>query len=233
MRQWIWDTFFANRASAWTAAATVVLMIFSGLLWLVNQKANETNVATQRAFITFSGPGYAKDVNGKALRGVNVYYGMSNSGTTPAKGAVSQWNLSLGPAVPDSSINFDNLPQAGRITFVLGPKGAIQMKPVYLSVEDMDAVSQGKEHLFFWGWTTYRDIFSSTPKRLSEFCTELDSIVWTKPDHTDASTDISTVNPPAQHTIAMTRTARTTASVFNKPTLIRTSGRQTAHKQRL
>jgi hypothetical protein len=70
------------------------------------------------------------------------------------------------------------------------------MTPIQISSEDLEKVAEGKKHLFVWGWTTYRDIFTGTPKRLSEFCTEVVSITWTKPDHTDAASDINTVNPP-------------------------------------
>lgn len=180
----------------WTTIFTGFLVVFSGLLYEVSHKANETSIVSQRAFVNFSGPAYAKDTQGKILNGVNIYYGITNSGTTPAKNAVSQWNFSLGPIVPDRSTDFEGLPQSERISFVLGPKAFIQLKPVHLSVQDLEAVGQGKEHLFFWGWTTYHDIFPGTPMRLSEFCTEIDSLVWTNSEHTNASTDLNTVNPP-------------------------------------
>src|ERR1700688_1459739 len=181
---WIWRTFFVNRAVAWTALSTVVLGIFSGLLWRVNDKANETSIATQRPFVNFSGPGFAKIINGKKLKGVNVFYVMQNSGTTPARTGVSEWNLSLGPTIPQKGLDFDKLPQSERLSIVLGPKANFQMTPIGISVEDLEAVGEGKKHLFFWGWTTYRDIFSGTPERLSEFCTDIVSITWAKADHT-------------------------------------------------
>lgn len=196
MRKWFWNTFFANRAPAWTASATLVLMVFSGLLWKVSDKANETSTVTQRAFVNFSGPGLEKDVDGKNLKGIRVFYSMQNSGTTPARAGVSQWNMSLGPTVPQKGVDFDSLPQAERLPVVLGPKAFFQLKPIYISIEDLEMVAGGKKHLFFWGWTTYRDIFSGTPERLSEFCTEIVSVTWTKADHTDASGEINTVSPP-------------------------------------
>ena len=175
--KWFWNTFFVGKAAAWTALSTVVLMVFSGLLWRVNDKANETSVATQRAFISFSGPAFAKDTEGKKLNGIKVYYGMANSGTTPVRDGVSEWNISLGPTTAEKGLDFDRLPQDQRYSFVLGPKGGFQMAPISISSEDLEAVAKGEKHLFFWGWTTYRDIFDGTLTSPS-FCTTVSEKVY-------------------------------------------------------
>jgi hypothetical protein len=196
LMKWFWNTFFAGRAPAWTAISTVVLMFFSGLLWKVSDKANETSIVTQRAFISFSGPVLAKNTDGKKLKGINVFYVMSNSGTTPARAGISQWNLSLGPTVAQKGLDFDTLSQTERLSFVLGPKVLFQLKPISIPIQDLEMIGEGKRHLFFWGWTTYRDIFPGTPQRLTEFCTEIDSLMWSKVDHTDATVEINTSSPP-------------------------------------
>jgi len=126
----------------WTCIFTGVLMVFSGLLWKVNDKANDTSIATQRAFVTFSGPLLVKDIQGRKLKGINVYYGMSNSGTTPASAATLEWNMSLGPTSPQKGVDFDTLPQNERMPLVLGPKVGFQMKPVYLSIEELEMVAE-------------------------------------------------------------------------------------------
>jgi hypothetical protein len=193
---WLWNTFFANRAPVWTAAATVVLVVFSGLLWKVSDRTNETSITSQRAFISFSGPYIVADVKDKKMKGTNVYWVMANSGTTPADGVVIESNMSLGQAVPEKGIDFDGLPQTERQKLVLGPKGSYQFKPLYLSIEDWDAIANAKEHLFFWGWVTYHDIFNGTPERLSEFCTDITKVNWNKEDHSDPTGGINTINPP-------------------------------------
>jgi hypothetical protein len=166
------------------------------LLWKVSDKANDTSIATQRAFVSFTGPLLVKDIQGRKLKGINVYYAMTNSGTTPASIGILEWNMSLGPTIPQAGVDFDTLSQNERMPLVLGPKAAFQMKPVYLSVEDLETVAESKKHLFFWGWITYRDIFSDTPERLSEFCTDIASATWTRPNHTDPSADFKTDSPP-------------------------------------
>lgn len=183
-------------SGAWTAIFTGILVLFTALLWRVNDRATETSVAAQRAFISSTGPGIIKDVQGPKWKGVKVYYLWGNSGTTPAKDAVSEWNMSLGSTIPTKGLNFDNLPQNERLSFVMGPKSNFQMVPVYLSTEELEMVADGKKRLFFWGWVTYRDIFSATPIHLSEFCTDITSAVWTTPNHTALTTDWNTVSPP-------------------------------------
>lgn len=190
------DRYFFEKTGAWTAAFTFVLVVFSGLLAWVSYKANETSIISQRAFITFSGPVFIVDIADKKMKGTNVYYAMSNSGTTPANNVTLEWNLSLGQSVPDKNVDFDSLSQNERQKLVLGPKANYQVKPTYLTVEDWEKVSDGKEHLFLWGWVTYSDIFDGTPMRLSEFCTDVTKATWSSNKHTTPGVMINTVNPP-------------------------------------
>lgn len=191
----IWNTFFANKAPAWTATATIVMMIFSGLLWKANSRANDAAIMSQRAFITFTGPGMVPNTQDKKFLGTNAYWGMTNSGTTPADRVVFEWNLSLGSATPQESTDFDSLPQNERERGVLGPRASYQFKPIYISQQDWEDVVAGRKHLFFWGWATYHDIFKGTPERLSEFCTDVSSAVWATPDHTATNAQVNMVTP--------------------------------------
>jgi hypothetical protein len=192
--------YFIGKAGAWTALFTCVLTVFTGLLYLVNNQANRTAIESQRAFINFSGAQFQPDVDPKTkqLRGTRVYWNMTNNGTTPANTVEIEWNLSLGSVAPDKNTDFDSLPQTERQRLVLGPKASYIFKPVYLSMEDWENVADGKEHLFFWGWAVYKDIFDRTPVRLSEFCTDVTNVTWSNPSlkHTDINNPLSTVNPP-------------------------------------
>lgn len=196
--KWLWNTFFANRAPAWTAFSTVVLMVFSGLLWKVSDRANETSIVTQRAFLTNSGILPVKVINNQRLAGVNFFVVVGNSGTTPAKDAIEQSTVSIGQPIPQRGLDFDSLPQSERLVYVLGPKATMQMTPMFVSVSDLEAAEQGKKHIFFWGWTTYHDIFNGTPTRLSEFCVQITSVAWSKPDHSSPLTDVNFGSPPCQ-----------------------------------
>jgi hypothetical protein len=60
-----------------------------------------------------------------------------------------------------------------------------------IPVEDFDLARQGKGHVYVWGWMTYRDIFfPESPQHLIEFCSELYSVSFSKPDIHDVSNDI-------------------------------------------
>lgn len=194
--RWIWNSFFANKAPAWSAAATIVMMIFSGLLWQANRRSNDADVMSQRAFINFVGPGMSPDIRNKTFVGTNVTWSISNSGTTPANNLTFEWNLSLGSISPDKNTDFDSLPQTERNRIVLGPKAVYQFKPVYISQQDWEDVTAGRKHIFFWGWVTYYDIFKKTPERLSEFCTDVTSAVWATADHTGPTALVNLVTPP-------------------------------------
>jgi hypothetical protein len=124
---------FSKRVAIFTLIFNFLLVIFSGLLWKVSRDANDTNVATQRASISSSGPAIAKIANtdGKTLKGVTFFYSLVNSGTTPARTAVAESNVRLGRATPQRGVNFDDLPQAERLSFVLGPKGLMQLAPIF------------------------------------------------------------------------------------------------------
>jgi hypothetical protein len=193
--KWFWNTFFANRAAAWTALATVALTIFSGLLWKVSDRANETSIISQRAFLTNNGPAIIKIADGPKLKGLNFVFAVSNSGTTPAKNAISEQDVAFWRTGPQKGFNFEDLPQVEKVTFVLGPKASFQLNPMFVSIEQLESVAQGK-YIIFWGWFTYRDIFNNTPLRLSEFCLEINNVTWAKTDHTDASGDVFLVYPP-------------------------------------
>jgi hypothetical protein len=193
---WFWNTFFARRAAAWTALSTVVMTVFSCLLWRVSDKANETTVVAQRAFLTISSVYPQKIIQNQKVVGVNFFAAINNSGETPAKDGAEQFNYSVGQSLPQKGTDFEGLPHNEKLVFVLGPKAGMQLAPISISMEDLEAAEQGKKHIFFWGWTTYHDIFSGTPIRLSEFCVQLTSVSFTNPDHSLVTTDVNFVNPP-------------------------------------
>lgn len=192
---WIWNTFFANRAAAWTALSTIVLCVFSGLLYKVSEQANETSVVSQRAFLSPSGPGYGPVVEGKKLKGFNFFYTIGNSGTTPAKAVTLEIAKASIGISPQKGFTFDDLPQTEKISLVIGPKGNFQATPIFVSVDELETISQGKR-VVIWGWMTYRDIFPQTPVRLSEFCIEINSVTWPRPSHTDPSGKVEMAWPP-------------------------------------
>src|SRR5271157_1624789 len=196
----IYTEVFVGTASAWTALFTCVLMVFSGLLWKVGKEANQTSMATQRAFITSTGLSSAvckvPDNDGKKVAGYSFSTGWGNSGTTPTKTATYQNNVTIGRVSPTIGFDFDTLPQSEKKDFVFGPKQGLGIAATAISLNDMNAAGEGKVHIFFWGWAVYRDIFTDTPPHLTEYCIEVTDPKWTKPDHADITGDVVIQTPP-------------------------------------
>lgn len=65
----IYNFLFVGKAPVWTALATVMMMVFSGLLLRVTNIANQISVSTQRAVLSPNGPSIIKQnaPDGKSL----------------------------------------------------------------------------------------------------------------------------------------------------------------------
>lgn len=135
---------------------------------------------------------------GNLFKGVNIGYFWANAGTMPARDGKAQFNIYIGDAHPVTGLDFSKLPQSRVLEFVLGPKNAIQLETHFVGLEDLDNVTDGKTHMFFWGWAIYHDGFPDTPLRLSEFCADITGITWTKTPHSDPTTDLTVQNPPCE-----------------------------------
>ena len=196
------QTHWYTSSGGWTAIFTAVLCLFTFFLWRVSDAANGLNAANQRAMVNFNGPGVGKTLSpdGKTVAAYQVLYAWSNSGRSPAKSAISQYNASLSDLRPDRSLDFDSLPTRETLPLIVGPGTVFQLPPVVLTVSDLEDVSTGKKHLFFWGWITYKDGIPDSPTRLTEFCTDVTSINWGSGDHNSLSNNPTLNTPPcAQH----------------------------------
>jgi len=188
-------------AAHWTAAFTGVLCLFTALLAYVSFEANRLNAANQRAIVNFNGPMFGKKMmpDGKKVKSYLVYYGWSNSGRSPAKNAFTQFNDSVGDRRPTKDTDFSSLSQRDTLPLILGPGTMFQVPPVELTVSQLDDVTSGKQHLFFWGWVTYDDGIPGSPRRLTEFCTDVTSVDWSggpSMAHDDPANTMTINTPP-------------------------------------
>ena len=133
----LYDKAFRDKAAAWTAAFTMVLAVFTYLLWKVSNDANQLSIVTQAASVSSIGPGVVKLPNpdGKTLRGYNVIFSWVNSGSSPTRTAELQSNIYMGTASPSKGLDFNQLPQERIITAVIAPHSAIQTKPGFISTQ--------------------------------------------------------------------------------------------------
>jgi hypothetical protein len=187
--------------AAWTAIFTGVLCLFTALLAWVSYQANSLNAAQQRAIVNFNGPAVSKKLtpDGKSVKAYQIYYGWQNSGRGPAKDAEAQYNFYLGDKKPTKDTDFSHLPTRDTLPLILGPGTYFQMTPIDLNVSDLESVETGKQHLFLWGWITYNDSIPHSPRRLTEFCTDVTSVQWATPgDHSDVNANPSITTPPCE-----------------------------------
>jgi hypothetical protein len=186
-------------AGSWTAVFTGVLCVFTGLLWRVSYQTTQFNAANQRAIINFIGPMVAKKMtpDGKKIDKWQVNFGWVNNGKNPAKNGFAQYNFSLSDKAVAKDTDFDSLPTRETIPLIVGPGLEYMEEPVDLTDNELKDVSNGKQHLFFWGWMTYDDGNPGSPKRLTEFCSEVAAVNWTGPDdHSDVATSVQITAPP-------------------------------------
>lgn len=201
----IYNKLFDGKAAAWTAIFTCVLAVFSWLLLEANNQANNTSIATQRAFITFSGPYLEKVVENNIVTGYRIHMPISNGGSTATKRSEYELAIAQEDYLPDEGTNFDALPQSQRRQYVFGPRQAYDPEGTFISLSDFEALSQSGKHTFIWGWVEYRDIFSDTPVHLSEYCLILTnpqffSLNSPKPpsSHSDPTTEAKMTNMPCE-----------------------------------
>ena len=148
-----------------------------------NKISKESLVSVQRAFVVFSGVVYGTkfaDSSGKNVVTMRLNAPWQNSGNTPTKDAVSQVNwISLPQGLPDNFI-YPDIGTIPKSQFALGPKVAGNTT-MFVPIEYFEAALHRKTRLFVYGWFTYRDIFSATPARLSEFCDEIINVKSSAP----------------------------------------------------
>ena len=152
MRQWIWNTFFKDRSAAWTAVFTGVLTFFTYKLYEVARITDENARATQRAFVSFAGIGAGVGLGSpdhKTRLGQEVLVNWTNSGTTPARNAVT---AAFGDAWPSELPSGFNFPTQKTIKqgITLGPKETAGVR-AYVPIIDFASAWEGKSHVYVWG----------------------------------------------------------------------------------
>jgi hypothetical protein len=187
---------FKDKAAYWTALFTAVLTFFTYKLVEVSTVTNDTARATQRAFISFAGISAGAGMvsnDRKAKISQEVLLNWTNSGTTPARNAVTNGNGDAWPSALPDGFNFPDLPTSAKQPITLGPKEISGIHAI-IPINDFRTAWEGKSHLYVWGWIVYDDIFPGDPPRLTEFCAEMVQI--TIPQDKTAADFAETPNMP-------------------------------------
>jgi hypothetical protein len=139
----------------------------------INREAMEV---VQGAVISFSPGVKATEVFSPTDSGKVVDWQLSvpfsNDGNTATKNGQVNWSgRTMKKTIPDNYAFPDVDPEAG--PFALGPKQSVQTRPLLVPVGAIQNVLERREHLYLYGWATYRDRFTWTPNRRTEFCYEM------------------------------------------------------------
>jgi len=97
-----------------------------------------------------------------------------NVGYTPTKNMTTHHSwLPSGVPLPDD-YRFEDIWSAGELhvptPLFAAPQIVFETKSDDISENDVRAVSDHKEMLYFWGWAKYNDVFKDTPVHLTEYC---------------------------------------------------------------
>jgi hypothetical protein len=78
----LYNLLLKDKTQAWIETATVVLAIFSVLLWDVDDRIEHDTVLTQRAFVFVKDISQVRVVTKDILTSVNFMFSIENSGAT-------------------------------------------------------------------------------------------------------------------------------------------------------
>jgi hypothetical protein len=57
---------------------------------------------------------------------------------------------------------------------LLGPKASdVSTSQPTVTLQDFQAIKDGRKHLYVWGWITYNDVFKDTPLHITMVCYEV------------------------------------------------------------
>jgi len=168
MPQWMRSALnflFKDTAAAWTAVFTLLLTFFTYELVKVSKETDDTARATQRALISFSGIGAGVTMSSadrKVKTHQEVLLNWTNSGTTPARNAMTNGNGDAWPSALPQGYDFPDLPTSPLQPITLGPKETNGIRAL-IPINDFRTTWEGKSHLYVWAWIVYDDVFPGDP----------------------------------------------------------------------
>jgi hypothetical protein len=166
--------------------ATVIYTGFAILQWIALRDSNDINrqslQSVQRAYVTCND--IEEIINTAVVNGIKEHVWKfsakcENSGTTPAISEIAYFNGDNLPNEPTGE-QFIGPPKSHRPISVIGPKSPVEVGELH----KMDSFILGNEpfssiglvepqHVIFWAWVAYRDVFPGTKPHVTEVCQKL------------------------------------------------------------
>jgi hypothetical protein len=205
-----------EKSKSWMPAATLIATVVIAIIYyyqlLAMRHSNDINrealQSVQRAFVSCQNVNTDRKSHRLAKHSPHYWdisVSLENSGTTPAITAISYYQTAKLSAEPTEEI-FRGPKEGMSSPVSIGPKslqnlGARPTEELLLLGTDLnDDLSNAAsitipDNFFVWGWVVYRDVFSSTPPRLTEYCRTLKHaslmIDSAKPSHVSPATQVN------------------------------------------
>ena len=134
--------------------------------------AKQTLIISQRAYIHI---GNWKQTNFEVGGAAEIAFTVRNSGHTPARLVESSFTRVISESLPPIPVYGPTVFNEGGL--VLGPGAAFEKNSTVsdgLTKVQFDDISAGRRKLWYFGYTTYRDVFEDTPLRTLCYCVVFD-----------------------------------------------------------
>ena len=80
------------------------------------------------------------------------------------------FNMAFRDEILPDDFDFSDSEILQDVPTVIPPGTTLETGQLEASMENVEAVIQGKKHCYIWGWAEYDDIFEGTPRHRTEFC---------------------------------------------------------------
>ena len=141
----------------------------------LNGVTREAVESVQRAFVFYSPNGISQygviETNGsRNTKGWVFYIPYKNAGNTPTRNLTDHVSVYHGPQITDG---FDFRDFQDGQSSTADPQTTIYYATTIFPTDVIHQAELGLQHIYFYGWATYNDVFPKTPKRVTKFCFEL------------------------------------------------------------
>jgi hypothetical protein len=112
-------------------------------------------------------------LRGERIVGYLVTAILENTGTTVAKRFTGTANIVMWDGPLPEDFKYPDRTVVAPATAYVGPH-VVAPYPIAIAIQDLIDIMNKKKRGFFYGWVEYDDVFSSTMRRRTEFCTEIE-----------------------------------------------------------
>jgi hypothetical protein len=171
--------------SLWVAVFTAsVVFAYTAVTYSLlgtSQEANRINrealISVQRAFVSLKSiqAYYVPDTQGN-ITTWDFQGEWENSGTTHTQTLRQHSNYWLDDKPLPNDYAFPDVGPGNDTISFIAPKATVLTGVMSIPSDALREVQAGKYHLYFWGWTAYRDIFRDSKTHLTEYCRKVGPI---------------------------------------------------------